>query len=152
MRLGLTTLAERRNRGDLIETYKILSKSVSYGEGLFNVGRGGLNLLNKRGSHGPNKCTRSFVTERVVKYWNKLPKDCKLSSSINAFKSNLEIYKKSNFHIAESENYWDISDLILSKIEGPSYLKNKAVYNQYLLDNPVIARRRGVNLFVPNSL
>ena len=34
-KLGLTTLLERRARGDLIETFKIVNKLSNYGENLF---------------------------------------------------------------------------------------------------------------------
>ena len=37
--LGLTTLLERRARGDLIETFKILSGNVQYGRSLFKTSR-----------------------------------------------------------------------------------------------------------------
>ena len=47
-------------------------------------------------------------------------------------------------------NYWEISDIILEKIEGPSSIKNKTAYNMYLIDNPIIAHHRGINLFVPD--
>ena len=45
-RLGLTTLAERRLRGDLIETFKILSGSVNYGRSLFKLSTSGSNLVS----------------------------------------------------------------------------------------------------------
>ena len=44
--LGLTTLGERRCRGDLIETYKIVNETVNYGQNLFNVSRHGSRLLS----------------------------------------------------------------------------------------------------------
>ena len=43
--LKLTTLAERRMRGDLIETFKVVRGFVNYGQSLFKVSRSGLNLL-----------------------------------------------------------------------------------------------------------
>jgi hypothetical protein len=35
-KLGLTTLLERRMRGDLIEAYKIINGHVNYGHQMFN--------------------------------------------------------------------------------------------------------------------
>ena len=66
--LHLTTLAERRMRGDLIETFKILRGLVNYGQNLFRVSRSGLNLVSRG-----NKVSRSrqdFLSERVINYWN----------------------------------------------------------------------------------
>ena len=45
-KLGLTTLAERRIRGDLIETFKILSGIVNYGRSLFKLSASGRNLVS----------------------------------------------------------------------------------------------------------
>ena len=42
---SLTTLLERRARGDLIEAFKIVNGFVTYGSKLFQVSRSGLNLL-----------------------------------------------------------------------------------------------------------
>ena len=67
--LKLMTLAERRMRGDLIETFKVVRGFVNYGQNLFKVSRSGLNLLSRG-----NKVSRSrkdFLGERVVNYWNK---------------------------------------------------------------------------------
>ena len=45
--LKLTTLAERRIRGDLIETFKIVTGLVNYGQNMFRVSRSGCNLVSK---------------------------------------------------------------------------------------------------------
>ena len=94
--LGLTTLAERRVRGDLIDTNKIINGHVSYGKSLFNVGRAGMNLLSKPRCDITMKCTSSFISERVVKFWNKLPQYCKSSNTVNVFKSNLDFYHQNH--------------------------------------------------------
>ena len=49
-KLKLTTLAERRLRADLIETYKIISGSVDYGRNLFTVTRSGHSLVSHVGA------------------------------------------------------------------------------------------------------
>ena len=77
--LNLTTLAEQRIRGDLIEAFKVTSSLTNYGLGMFRISRSGLNLVSS------NRCTRSltkskniqksFLPERVIPYWNKLPSD-----------------------------------------------------------------------------
>ena len=135
-------------RGDLIETYKIMSNNVPYGNDLFNVGKAGINLISKPSSNVTTKCSRNFISEGVIGYWNRLPQFCKTSSSINVFKSNLEYYKKCNSHISDVGNFWEISNIVLEKIEGPNYVKNKVAYNEYLLENPFVARRRGINTLV----
>ena len=44
--LNLTTLAERRIRGDLIETFKIVNNVVDYGHDIFTLGRSGRNIIS----------------------------------------------------------------------------------------------------------
>ena len=44
-KLGITTLAERRLRGDLIETFKIVNNIVDYGHGVFKLSRSGRNII-----------------------------------------------------------------------------------------------------------
>ena len=44
--LDLTTLAERRVRGDLIETFKIVNNVVDYGHYIFVLGRSGRNIVS----------------------------------------------------------------------------------------------------------
>ncbi|KAL5247022.1 hypothetical protein ACHWQZ_G019030 [Mnemiopsis leidyi] len=73
--LQLTTLAERRSRGDLIEVYKAC-QGLSQLAGVFNFSRSGLNLVCKPGSSKSskvNRIKRNFISERVISSWNKLP-------------------------------------------------------------------------------
>ena len=93
--LGLTTLAERRSRGDLIEVYKA-SQGLSQLSGVLNFSRSGLNILCKQGKCKDskiNRVRRNFLNDRVTLFWNKLPTEVKISSSLNVFKSNLELFK-----------------------------------------------------------
>ena len=48
-KLKLTILAERRSRADLIEAYKIVGGSVSYGSQLLRISRSGTNRISKAG-------------------------------------------------------------------------------------------------------
>ncbi len=147
--LKLTTLAERRVRGDLIETYKILSESVTYGQEVFKTGKSKLNIITKckDGSSSEIRKLRSaFLPERVKAYWNKLPISVKLSGDVLDFKIKLESFKSSCIH-SSPNNFWEVSQLVLEKIEGPSYLLNKEKHNKYLLDNPIVAKKKGINLF-----
>ena len=45
IKLGVTTLLERRLWGDLIEMFKIQNKIVCYGENMFRNGKSGRQLL-----------------------------------------------------------------------------------------------------------
>ena len=71
--LKLTTLAERRMRGDLIETFKVVRGFVNNGQHLFKVSRSGLNLLSVSRGNKVSRSRKDFLGERVVNYWNNLP-------------------------------------------------------------------------------
>lgn len=92
LRLGLTTLEERRKRGDLIETFKILRGHYSCEVCSFlfsNVNhlRGHLyRLIPERCNRLPRK---QFLPNRVVAEWNGLPENAVLAPSTNAFKIQL---------------------------------------------------------------
>ena len=79
--LGLTTLFERRARGDLIEVYKA-KHGFSLSSDLFRFSRSGLNPLSKFG-HSPyakrNALKRNCLGVRVRVYWNRLPFDVKMA-------------------------------------------------------------------------
>ena len=48
------------------------------------------------------------------------------------FKANLENYKKNCDSISEC-NFWDVSRIVLDKIEGPSYLDSKEKRKSYIV-------------------
>ena len=45
--MNLTTLGERRIRGDLIETFKVVTGKVKYGQDIFKLSRSGHNIISK---------------------------------------------------------------------------------------------------------
>jgi len=148
--LQLTTLAERRSRGDLIEVYKA-SQGLSQLSGVLNFSRSGLNVLCKPGKSKDskiNRIRRNFLNDRVMLIWNKLPIEVKISSSLNVFKSNLEVFKCKTkaSGICCVGNFWEISDEVLNRIEGVNYLENKLKHNIYLKDNPIVAQKRFINI------
>ena len=148
--LQLTTLAERRSRGDLIEVYKA-NKGFSQLAGVLNFSRSGSNLICKPGKSKSAKITRirrNFINERVMLSWNKLPSDVKNSDSLDIFKRNLEMFKSKTraLGISGCGNYWEISDEVLNRIEAGNYLENKMRHNEYLKDNPLAARKKFINL------
>ena len=149
--MNLTTLGERRLRGDLIETFKIINNIVDYGKDIFKLSRSGSNIVSKIdtakvSSNDICKLRSSFLPERVKNYWNNLPLHVKKSKSINDFKVKLENYKNKYMHDSIN-NYWEISNMIIDRIEGNAhYLSNKSKFNYYLVDNPYVARKKGINM------
>ena len=150
--LKLTTLAERRLRGDLIEAFKAVSDPTYCIRNLFHIGRARLNLISRtcgsRANTRVQNLSRSFLSNRVVNLWNKLPMYVKQSDSVDSFKINLQTYKNEHtdsdrVHVG---NYWDISDEVLSRIEGPNYVDNKKKHNAYLKMKPFVARKKFINI------
>ena len=47
--------------------------------------------------------------------------------------------------------FWKVSETVLSKIEGKSYLDNKTRHNEYLSTNPFAARKLFINMRGFNS-
>jgi len=95
--LGLTTLKRRRIRGDLIETFKILSgKENVDSKTFFNLAdssrhtRGHSLKLYKR--HCRLDVRKFFFTQRVVNIWNSLPQHVVEAPSVNSFKKRLDDY------------------------------------------------------------
>ena len=146
--LKLTTLAERRIRGDLIEAFKITNSLVPYGKSLFEMGRYGNTMLSRPSNSkdsGIKKLVNSFISQRVIGYWNKLPIEVKFSDSVDHFKVNLESYK-SNCIMADTDNFWEVSNILINKIESDSYLLNREKHVKYLKANPDVAKRKGIRL------
>ena len=102
---GLTSLKERRVRGDLIETFKVL-------KGFDNVNRDEWFDLRRGEDSRPTRANtriedgeevkrtdilykpkakheirNNFFTVRIVRIWNELPDEIKEAKSVNAFKN-----------------------------------------------------------------
>jgi hypothetical protein len=134
-KLKLTTLIERRARGDLIEVFKIFRGLCMYGKTLLKFSRSGMNIVLKSSCPGVNK-----FELRVVSYWNKLPDELKMVDTVTHFKIGLEVYKKDNIS-KEGNNYWDLADEVYSRIDD----SNRQNYVIFMKENEYIARRRGIN-------
>ena len=146
--LNLTTLAERRMRGDLIETFKIVRGFVNYGQSMFQISRSGMNLVSR--GNKVSKSRKDFLSERVINYWNNLPPYVKVSTSVDMFKCNLEAYKLSSMgdrFLVSTNCFWEVSEHVLNRIETPAALAGRSALCEYWSENPWVAKRKGINLF-----
>uniref|UniRef100_A0A1E1VZH4 RNA-directed DNA polymerase from mobile element jockey-like n=1 Tax=Pectinophora gossypiella TaxID=13191 RepID=A0A1E1VZH4_PECGO len=97
--LNLTTLEQRRKRGDLIETYKILHDhyDVQQLKDIFKLSKNvnlrghSLKLYKPLCASNPK---HNFLPNRVVDSWNKLPESIVSAPSVNSFKHRLDIYNR----------------------------------------------------------
>ena len=114
LKVGLTTLAERRKRGDLIEAYKTLRginnmtrddwfeircNEVSRPTRANTVVEEGVErkktkTMYKKAASG--EIRNNFYTIQVVRPWNELPEEVKTAGSVNAFKSAYDKWTKEN--------------------------------------------------------
>ena len=111
-KLDLTTLLERRMRGDLIETFKILNELNNYGSSFYNKSARTNNLI----SRSAKLTCLDFFSERVVKYWNKLPEYVKNKDSVNSFKNGLDKFRKNGIINELKGQFWELSGEIYNRI------------------------------------
>ena len=90
--LGLMTLEQRRERGDMIEVFKILKGHTRIDPSLFwevRDARNGARLVKSRATNG-RKQRHSFFSYRVIQKWNLLPVGVKMAPSLDSFKTKLD--------------------------------------------------------------
>ena len=92
-RLGLFSLARRRLRGDLIETFRILTQRDQVGRTLFQLRnnealRGHSLTLMK--SQVRTNTRLHFFSQRVITPWNSLTESIVTSTTVQIFKSRLD--------------------------------------------------------------
>ena len=110
-KLGLTTLLERRMRGDLIESFKILNGLNNYGNSFFNLSCRTNNLVARPGGRN-----NDFFGERVIKFCNKLPEYVKNRKCVNGFKNALDKFRKNGLANKIRGQFWELSDEIFTRI------------------------------------
>ena len=93
--LNLTTLEERRVRGDAIETYKYLRQIWNVdSSNLFNIAHSDRPITRQQHSFMPLKVPRArlelrknFFSVRSAKLWNDIPSEIREAGSVNIFKN-----------------------------------------------------------------
>ena len=93
-RLGITTLENRRKRGDLIETYKILNGMEnldykSFSDLSNSRTRTNTRKLKKKG-HWRTLVRANTFSIRVVNDWNSFPEEVVMAPTISTFKERLD--------------------------------------------------------------
>ena len=94
---GLPTLEDRRDRGNLIEVFKILrgfskvDSSTWFRLSQHNRTRGHQYKIVKTGSNLDIR--KNFFSQRIVNQWNQLPTEVVEAESVNVFKNKLDRYK-----------------------------------------------------------
>ena len=85
-------LEERRERGDLIEVFKILKGHTRIDPALFwevRNARNGARLVKELAVNGRRQ-RKSFFSYRVIQKWNLLPVELKTAPSLDSFKNRLD--------------------------------------------------------------
>ena len=99
--LNIQSLTKRRERGDLIQIFKIIKgiDDIKLDKGV-NFNNSSVQQMKLRGHSYRmareivRNCPQrhNFLTNRVVNLWNKLPKTIENTESVNSFKNLLDVH------------------------------------------------------------
>ena len=98
-KLGLTSLNQRRIRGDLIQMYKTLRGFESVNWPVFNTRFREVGDLSLRGHNQiirreitSNTRRHNFFMNRTAPIWNSLPEEIVQAQTVNIFKERLDSF------------------------------------------------------------
>ena len=97
--LQLTTLNERRMRGDLIQKFKIEKKldEIEWSfEPVTGIARGGHRGYLRREIVSTCDQRHHFFNNRIASAWNELPNEIIAATTVNSFKNQLDVYSSVN--------------------------------------------------------
>ena len=98
LQCGLTTLENRRLRGDQIEVFNIVNgyENVDRNTCMFFKLKEGSRTRGHKAALVKEQCRLDMrkysFSQRVIHEWNKLPNDCVNASSVNMFKNRIDRY------------------------------------------------------------
>ena len=102
--LGITTLERRRERGDMIQQYKIqagIDEISWFATPTTREGRSGHRAQLQREVRTSTAQRFNFYTNRIANNWNKLADSTVTASSTNGFKNRLDIDQKGYYSSTE---------------------------------------------------
>ena len=118
--LDLTTLAYRRKRGDMIETWKHINV---YSPDTFpacfklcerpiraSTGRHSFQLYKPLASDGINGCQANSFYYRITDLWNRLPGEVVSAQTLNTFKNRLDSHWKHDPLKYDYTTLWEAED------------------------------------------
>jgi len=95
----LTSLADRRKKFDLVQTFEILNGHdrvdasiwfTTVGDSANRLTRNTAYSMNLVATRSKTDIRKNFFSNRVVNLWNSLPTDIKDSRTVKIFKTRLE--------------------------------------------------------------
>ena len=107
-RLGLTTLEERRVRGDMIQTYKFISKKEDIDPSVFfqmAVPRPGVHSKKIFIQRTRLNVTKNFYSQRCTLRWNNLERNVIEVKKTGVFKKNYDKMCARRTERAENDQY-----------------------------------------------
>ena len=107
--LKLPSLAYRRFRGDLIETYKYTHGIYTVSEQMFSMDstdrtRGHSLKLQKQRCNTTQR--QHFFNQRIVEHWNRLPAEIVEAESLDSFKAKIDKHFNAFRHSLEEPPTW----------------------------------------------